>query len=326
MQKERIDLIISGGTILCLDARMQVLTDSCIAISAGRITDILPQAQQKYAAQEVLDASGCIIIPGLINAHTHIPMTYFRGLADDLPLMKWLQEYIWPLESKLVKTQFVFDASLHGAAEMLKNGIVLANDMYFHGEEIARALSQAGMRGIIGEAVIQTLLPKDGSIGIGQKTLELKEAFSGNPLVDFAITPHSIYTCDRNTLEKCTEVALANDLLVHIHLSETKAERESCIESHGKKPVEYLAEIGMLKARTILAHGIWIDEQEMKILSQNRISVATCLESNLKLVSGILPMQKYHKARVNICLGTDGVASNNNLDLFAEMDMNAKLH
>ncbi len=321
------DIIVKSGTIVSMDSGMRILENHSIAIQNGKITDIYPMQEERYIASETIDASDCIVIPGLINSHTHMPMTYFRGLADDLPLDTWLNKYIWPLEAKMVKPQFVYDASLHAAAEMLLSGTVMANDMYFHIRETARAVSKAGMRAMFGEAVIQVQLNDSfGVAPICRAAIELNREFADNPLVSFVLTPHSIYTCDRNILTRCAEVAMEEDMLLHIHLSETPFEVDFSLSNYGKRPVMYLEEIGLLKPKVVLAHGIWVNEEEMQILRENDVSIASCLESSLKLTAGILPMQQYKNQGVNICIGTDGVASNNNLDLFTEMDTNAKIH
>lgn len=323
----KADLIIKGGTILTLNGRMEVLEDHCLVICSGKISRILPLAELQIEATEIIDATGCLVMPGLINTHSHLPMTYFRGLADDLPLDTWLNNYIWPLEAKLIDHDFVFDASLHGAAEMIHSGITLTNDMYFQMSAIADACSLAGLRVIVAEAMIDS---KPGgeiaSQSIGRKVLELRESYRDNPLVDFSLAPHAIYTCSEGTLRRSAEIALQHDLLLHMHLSETKFERDSCLQTHLKSPVQYLRDLGVLEARCVFAHGVWVDEVEMGILASAKASIALCTDSNLKLASGIAPIKAYLEKGVRLSLATDGVASNNNLDLLAEMDFTAKLH
>jgi len=326
-----IDLLIEAGYILTLDKDMRVLRDSAIAIDAGKILSISPITASSdapmYQARQVIDAADCIVLPGLINAHTHISMSFFRGVADDLPLITWLRDYIWPLEDKFVNPEFVYDATLYGAAEMIKSGISYCNDMYFYGNEIAKALSKAGMRGQIGEAIIQVILQNSGGLDtIGALARELSFEYRNNPLVDFCLAPHSIYTCDRQVLTRVAGIATKYDLPVHMHLSETQQEVLDCLKAHGRKPVHYLKETGLLEARCIFAHGVWVDEDEMDLLAEYGCSVVSCVDSNLKLASGFAPIAGYYKHGVNVCLGTDGVASNNNLDLLAELDTFAKLH
>lgn len=324
---KQIDTLITGGTIVTMDSAFRLLEGHSIAIENGVIINILPDSEDCYQAQEVIDASNCLIIPGLINAHTHLPMTYFRGMADDMPLDKWLQDYIWPLEAKLVNPQFVFDAAVHGASEMIKNGITFANDMYFHMGSIADACTKAGLRVIISEALIEhALSSEDRNNYIGKKLAQLSDHYRTNPLVSFSLAPHSIYTCSQDTLSRCAEVAKEHNWLIHTHLSESKQEVENCQKEHGKRPLEYLADLGFLELRCLFAHGIWLDDTELKLLSNSKSSICVCTDSNLKLGSGFAPLGKMSEYKVNFCLGTDGVASNNNLDLLAEMDTTAKLH
>jgi 5-methylthioadenosine/S-adenosylhomocysteine deaminase len=326
MNKE-IDLLIKGGIILCMDNEMQNLENYQIAIDNGRIIDICPTESKDYIARKILDASDCIIMPGLINAHTHLPMTYFRGLADDLPLEIWLNNYIWPLEAKILNRKFIYNASLHGAAEMLKNGITQIHDMYFDMPAIADACTKVGLRAIIGEAFLDSNTSSPEKLPeLGNKMLQMRQRYKDNPLVDFNLAPHSIYGCSRKTLEKCAQIAEETGILLHMHLSETKSEVEQCVQDYGLKPVFYLKDIGILDLPAVYAHGVWMDEEEIELLSEVPASIAICTESNLKLASGILPLATYKKYGVNLCFATDGVASNNNLDILSEMDVTAKLH
>lgn len=327
MENKSFDLIIKGGTILCMDSGLRVLEGYQIAIRDTKIVDIAPIGSASYLADRVIDATNCIVMPGLINAHTHLPMTYFRGLADDLPLDRWLNDFIWPLEAKLLDTGMIYDASLHGAAEMIKNGITQTHDMYFNMPAIADACSKAGLRAIIGEAVLEFGHdPEVIRAGLGNAVHALQQRYEGNPLVDFNLAPHSIYGCSTETLRRCAEVAKEKDLLMHIHLSETQGEVQQCVAQHGKRPVHYLAELGFLDCRAVYAHGVWLDRSEIEVLAQHPASIAMCIDSNLKLSSGIMPLAYYREYGVNVCMATDGVASNNNLDILAEMDTAAKLH
>lgn len=320
------DLIISGALIVCMDPQMRVLEGHSVAIKDGKIAEIFAEGTQEAFARDYLDASGTILIPGMINAHTHLGMTYFRGLADDLPLAQWLGDYIWPLEAKLVNRQFVYDATLHGAAEMIKNGITAANDMYFQMSAVADACLRAGTRCMVSEALIEPMLSEIEKDRIGAGSLSLKSRYAGEPRLSFSLAPHAIYTCGDALLRKVAKIAGENDMTVHMHLSETEDEVTNCLAKHGKRPVEYLRETGLLDCRTVFAHGVWVSDMEMEILAEKNASIAICTDSNLKLASGIAPISKYLKHGVNLCLATDGVASNNNLDLLAEMDITAKLH
>ncbi|MDD2331470.1 MAG: amidohydrolase family protein, partial [Candidatus Cloacimonetes bacterium] len=328
---KQIDLLIEAGTILTMDPSCRLLNDHAIAVHKGRIIDILPMGKDGekpgYLPADTIDARDAIVMPGLVNAHTHIPMSFFRGIADDLPLQTWLQNYIWPLEQQFLSPEFVYDATLFGAAEMIKNGIVMINDMYFFCDQVASALTKAGMRGLIGEAILQFALQKaDGKDQIGKQAIQLNRHYKENPLITFSLGPHAIYTCDRDTLEWVSGIAAANDLIIHTHLSETEHEVQSCLARHGKKPVAYLEDLGFFNARSVFAHCVWIDEEEMDILGKYDCGIVSCVDSNLKLCSGFAPIKKCWEKGLNICLGTDGVASNNNLDMLDELDTFSKLH
>lgn len=319
------DIIIKNGTILQMDKDLTILTEHYVGIRERRICVIAPLARLSDTADTVIDATDCIVMPGMINAHTHLPMSFMRGLADDLPLDRWLNDYIWPAEEQLLTDQFIYDATLHAAAEMICSGTTMINDMYFNGEHMGNALVKAGLRGIIGEALTNLILP-NGKDRIGEYAVEMNERFASSNLVEFSVAPHSIYTCDEEIMRLCAKAAIDYDLLLHIHISENQKERKDCIEAHGFPPVEYLAHTGFLDAKTILAHGVWVEREELALLAKHDISVATCTESNLKLCSGIMPMKDYLDMGVNLCIATDGAASNNNLDLFTEMDTTAKIH
>lgn len=325
--RSTIDLLISGGSILCMDGPRRVLEDHAIAIHQGKIVEICAAGKHLYQPRKTIDASDCIVMPGLINAHTHLPMTYFRGLADDLPLEQWLRGYIWPLEAKLLDAEFIHHAALHGAAEMIRNGITQIHDMYFQPTACAEACTEAGLRAIIGEVVLNLdpntrLAPSS----IGSAVLQHRESYRDNGLIDFDLAPHSIYACPKATLQECVRVARDHNIRLHLHLSESRSEVEQCLQTHGQRPVFYLQELGMLDLPALYAHAIWLDQAEIECLAASPSSVAICTESNLKLGSGILPLASLHRAGVNLCFATDGVASNNNLDLLAELDFTAKLH
>ncbi|MBP7310320.1 MAG: amidohydrolase family protein [Candidatus Cloacimonetes bacterium] len=322
------DLIIKNGTLICMDEPRRVLEAHHLGILNGKIEAIFPAGSSSYEAKEELDADNCLVLPGLINAHSHLAMTYFRGLADDLPLDKWLQGFIWPLEARLIKPQFVYDATLHGASEMIRHGISTSNDMYFCMSSIADACSDAGLRVIISEALIDHQSNEEaGTELIGSKIAELSAEYRHNPLISFSLAPHSIYTCSSQTLQRCAEVATRHDWLLHMHLCETASEVENCHNAHGKNPVAYLRDLGLLEAKALFAHGIWLDDEELSLLQgRQNVSIAICTKSNLKLSSGFAPLKKYRDRGIKTCLGTDGVASNNNLDLLSELSLTSKLH
>lgn len=320
------DTIIKAGSFITMDPEYRILSEHFMVIDQGRIVDILTIDKiGQYQSKELIDASGCLITPGFINTHSHMPMSYFRGLADDLPLHTWLNDYIWPLEAKIVCPDFAYDASLHSAAEMIKNGITLTNDMYFHKESIADACIKAGLRVIVSEAIIAPKYSGDGQ-EFGEKVQEFDEAYRHQPLVDCALAPHAIYTCSREVYSACARLAAEHGWLLHTHLSETQKELEDCLKIHGKRPLEYLASLGVLEAKCVFAHGVWLSGKELELMAGSRSAISLCTDSNLKLSSGIAPIKEMLKHKLNVAIGTDGVASNNNLDILEELSTTAKLH
>ncbi|MDD2423733.1 MAG: amidohydrolase family protein [Candidatus Cloacimonetes bacterium] len=322
----KCDMIITGGSFITMDPEFRILNEHFMVIDQGRIVDILPLDQLKqYKGKKNRDASGCLITPGFINAHSHMPMSYFRGLADDLPLYTWLKDYIWPLEAKMMTPEFVYDASLHSAAEMILNGITLTNDMYFQKERIADACIRAGLRVIVSEAIIAPKYSGDGH-EFAEKVQEFESAYRDQPLVDCSIAPHAIYTCSGEVYSSCARLAAENGWLLHTHLSETQKELEDCLKNNGKRPLEYLASLGVLEAKCLFAHGVWLSGKELELLEGSQSAISICTDSNLKLASGIAPLKDMLKRHLSVAIGTDGVASNNNLDILEELSTTAKLH
>jgi len=228
------------------------------------------------------------------------------------------------MEAKILSDSVIRDATLHGACEMLKNGISMTHDMYFNAPAVADACSKAGLRGLIGEAVIE--MRQQPGHKPGALIKELKARYADNHLIDFDLAPHSIYACSKATLEACVEAAAEQDLIIHLHLSETEEEALNCLREHGKRPVHFLKELGMLQRPVVFAHGVWLDDSELDALAGTRASIAVCTDSNLKLSSGILPLKGYLDREINVSLATDGVASNNDLDLLGELGNTARLH
>ncbi|MCK4358068.1 MAG: amidohydrolase [Candidatus Cloacimonetes bacterium] len=325
---DRVDILIKNGLIVTIDKDMQIIEDGAVAIKNGNIVDVglTKEIDLKYNSDKTINASSKIVMPGLINAHTHSGMTYFRGLADDLPLDRWLNKYIWPTEAKFLSEEFIYNAVLHSAAEMVKNGIVLFNDMYFFGKQCGEAASRVGIRAIIGEVVLDSPVANcTNPEQIIDYSVNQHKEFEKDELIEYSIAPHSIYACCKETLQLSAETARNNNMLLHIHVSETKKEIEDCIKNNSKPPIEYLHDIGFLSEDVLSAHGIWVNENEMKLLREKNVSIAITTESDLKLASGFAPMKEYLENGVNVCLGTDGVASNNNLDILEEMDFTSKL-
>ena len=326
---QKIDLIIKNGFVLQFDKKEDVYKKKSIAIDKGKILEIgkTEVLSKKFAPRQTVDAENKIVMPGFINTHTHLAMSYYKGLADDLPLMEWLQKHIWPVEKHFMKPELVYDAALHGAAEMIKNGITTFNDMYFFGDETAKACEKIGIRAVLGEGVLDfPVADYQNADEIFSYIKKMNEKYKDNELIDFAVAPHAIYSCGKENLIKVKGLASELDLLVHIHLSETQNEVDECLKRHKLRPVEYLDSIGFFENKVIIAHGIWIDEREREILSEHNTSVSVNTKSNLKLANGFAPVKKFLEIGVNLSIGTDGVASNNNLSMFEEMRIVSALH
>jgi len=283
---------------------------------------VLPTAQAlaQFSGYNRVDLPEHVLIPGLVNAHTHAAMSLMRGLADDLPLMRWLQEHIWPAETKHVSPRFVRDGTALACAEMLRGGITCFNDMYFFPESSLEAALEAGMRVALGLIVIDfpSAYASDPDDYL-RKGLALRDRASEQPLVSFCFAPHAPYTVSDPTFRHVATLAAELDLPVHLHVHETEHEIERSVAEHGVRPLERLRRLGLVDSNLIAVHSVHLEQGEIELLAHHGCSVAHCPSSNLKLASGFAPIEALRKAGVNICLGTDGAASNNRLDLLTEM-------
>jgi 5-methylthioadenosine/S-adenosylhomocysteine deaminase len=304
-----------------------VLEHHAVAIRDGAIEAVLPAAAlaDRFAAghfsgYETHDLPHHALIPGLVNAHTHAAMALMRGLADDLPLMRWLQEHIWPTETKHVSPQFVHDGTLLACAEMLRGGITCFNDMYFYPESALEAALAAGMRSAHGIIVIE--FPTAYASGPEEylsKGLALRDKYRDEPLASFCLAPHAPYTVSDASFRRIGALAAELDLPVHTHLHETRDEVERSVAEHGVRPLERMQRLGLVGPNLIAVHAVHLQPEEIALLARYGCSVAHCPSSNLKLASGFAPVDALLKGGVNVALGTDGAASNNRLDLFQEM-------
>ena len=273
----------------------------------------------------VIDGSGKAAIPGFVNCHTHAAMTLMRGYADDLPLQEWLERHIWPLEAKLSEEDVYWGSKL-ACLEMIKSGTTCFNDMYWHLKGTLKAASESGLRSVLSSVFIDRLRPEKAREQRRQAEKLVKET-KARERIKIALGPHAIYTVTKESLEWVREFAMKNDLLVHMHLSETKQEVEDCEKEHGKRPVEYLNDLGLLNPNLVCVHCVWLDEKEITLLAKNNVKVVHCPTSNMKLSVGReISYEEMHRNGINVTLGTDGCASNNSLDMFGAMKTAAILH
>ncbi len=320
--RRQVTLIVTGGTVLTQDSAHRILTPGAIAINNTDIVDIDTPANiaAKYQAAETIDARDQIVLPGLINTHSHAPMVMYRGLADDLALMDWLNTYIFPAEAKTVSPELVRVGTRLAAVEMIESGTTAYADMYYFEEEIAKATFEAGLRGVLGETVIQFPVAdaKTPAEALARAERFIKE-FKDNGLVVPAVAPHALYTNDTATLVASAALARKYNVPMLIHFAETEDEVKVAREKYQMTPTAYLDSIGVLGPTTIGAHGVWVNDADIAILKARGVGVAHNPESNMKLASGAAPVTKYLAAGVKLGLGTDGAASNNDLDMFESM-------
>jgi len=320
------DLLITNGTVITMDCKDSVIENGAVAVKGEDIAAIGKEADLSACkASKIIDARGGIIMPGLINTHTHASMTIFRGLADDLPLMTWLNNHIFPAEAGLTPEK-VRDGALLACAEMILSGTTCFCDMYLFEDHVAQAAKEAGMRAVVGEVLYDFDSPNYGVLEKGFAYSEmLIEKYRNDPLINIAVEPHSPYLCAPELLERASLLAQKNDLQLVIHVSETKSEVSQIKKKYGLTPVGFLAGLGVLSPNMLACHCVHLTEDDIALLKKHDVKVSHNPESNMKLASGIAPMPELLKKGVCIGIGTDGCASNNNLDIFHEMSMAAKL-
>jgi 5-methylthioadenosine/S-adenosylhomocysteine deaminase len=286
----------------------------------GLIAELGPSVNPK-AGDEVLQADGLLLSPPMVNGHTHAAMTLFRGFGDDMPLMEWLQKKIWPAEAKL-QPEDVYWGTRLACLEMIRSGTTRFFDMYWHGSEAARAVVDAGLRASISSVIIDQLDPAKGESMRGEVLESLDRIAETEPRVSPSLGPHAIYTVSSESLAWIAQVAAEREIAVQIHLSETEREVTDCLEAHGKRPAAYLDELGFLGPRTLLAHGVWLDQSELELIAERDATVVANPAANMKLaVGGVLPYPAAARAGARLGLGTDGVSSNSNLDSFEEVKL-----
>jgi 5-methylthioadenosine/S-adenosylhomocysteine deaminase len=324
-----VSLVITGGGVVTMDPARRILSPGAIAIDGRDIVAVGAPGEiaRQFSAAETIDAAGALVLPGLVNTHTHAPMVMYRGLADDLALMDWLQKYIFPAEAKTVSPEMVRVGTRLAALEMIQSGTTTFADMYYFEDEIARATKAAGLRAVLGQSVIGFPVPDARTPAEGLARAEaFIAAFAADDLITPAPAPHSPYTVDEQTLRAVRDLAAKYKTPVLIHLAETEDEVAIIRERHKMTPAAWLESIGLLGPNVVAAHGVWLTDEDIVILKRTGTSVSHNPESNMKLASGAAPVPKYLKAGVTVGLGTDGAASNNDLDMFEAMRQAAFLH
>jgi 5-methylthioadenosine/S-adenosylhomocysteine deaminase len=325
-----VDIIVSGGTIVTMDGARRVIEDGAVAVKGGRVVAVGPRAEVEAkhpAARERLDARGKVVIPGLINGHTHVPMTLFRGLADDLDLNEWLTKYIFPAEAKNVSEEFVRVGARLGLAEMIRGGTTTYCDMYYFEDAIADETAKAGVRGLLGETVIDFPVADNKTWAEAMAyTDKFLAKWKGHALVTAAVAPHAPYTVSEEHLKEVRALSDKHNSPIVTHVSETRKEVEDLTKAKGASPVDYLARIGFLNDRVVAAHVVHPSEGEISVLKRLGVGVVHNPQSNMKLASGVMPVPRMLADDLNLGLGTDGAASNNDLNMWEEIDTTAKLH
>ena len=330
MQENNWDMAITGGTLVTISAKMEIIEDSLVGIKDGLIVAVGRNSDQEYAAlktKDTIDASGCIVMPGLVNTHTHLPMVCFRGMADDLPLMEWLTGHIFPAEARFVNKKMVYDGATLAMAEMILSGTTTFCDGYFFEDAIAEALSAAGMRAIVSQGFADFITPDKPKL---EKRMAVAERFvtrwqSYAPMITPAYFCHSPYTCSPATLVNIKEAAREAGILYLMHLLENKDEIDTILNRYGKKPVRHLLDLGVLDEQTVAVHCNWLTKEDMAVFADLGVRVSHNPESSMKLAAGVAPVPEMLKHGIKVGLGTDGAASNTELDMFREMDRAAKI-
>jgi 5-methylthioadenosine/S-adenosylhomocysteine deaminase len=327
MNEQTVDILISNGTVLTMEPGSRTIANGAVAVCGDRIAWVGPVAGlPEMAVGRRIDACGGIIMPGLINTHTHAAMALFRGIADDLPLMDWLNGHIFPAETRLTEDR-VYQGALLACAEMILSGTTCFCDMYLFEGAVARAARDAGMRAVVGEVLFDFPSPHYGPLEEGFRYTEaLADQWEGDPLISIAVEPHSPYLCSPALLKAAGRIARERGLRLILHLSETRDEVETVRKKFGLTPIGHLAHLGLLSPQLLACHCVVLTDEDIALLKDFDVKVAHNPESNMKLASGVAPVPRLLEAGVCVSLGTDGCASNNNLDMFQEMDTAAKLH
>jgi 5-methylthioadenosine/S-adenosylhomocysteine deaminase len=328
-RKEHADAIITGGMVVTMDASRHIYDDGAVVVVGDTIVAVGPRAEleAKYDSRQTIDAKDKLVLPGFINGHTHVPMTLFRGIHDDVTLNDWLYKYIFPAEKKNVTETFVRWGTRLAVAEQIRSGVTTFADMYYFEDAVAEETKAAGMRGVLGETFIDFPAPDNKSeAAMLDYTEKFLRKWQGDPLIHAAVAPHSIYTCSQKTLQDASALARKYNAPILIHMAEMKKEWEDSEKQNGASPVQYLERIGVLGPDVVAAHCIFVDDADRKILAKHNVGCVHNPSSNMMIASGVAPVPEMRSAGIAVGLGTDGPAgSNNDLDLMEEIDLAAKL-
>ncbi len=325
---QRGNLIVSGKYLMPTWRQADCIAHGAAAVLGDTIVAVGDRSElrERFPDAEELHEPAGLVMPGLINTHTHAPMSYLRGLADDLPLMTWLQEHIFPVEKKL-DPDMVYHSTRLSIAEMIKSGTTSFCDMYLFADQVARAAAQAGMRAWLGEVLYDFDSPSYGPLKNGYDCVnDLFAAYCEHPLITVTVDAHSVYTCAPSLLKTCGSLSEKHGSLFVVHLSETDSEVKTCRDRYGATPVEHLDNLGLLNEQVLAAHCVKLTSKDIETLAERRVKVSHCVESNMKLASGAAPVPELLKRQVTVSIGTDGPASNNDVDMFSEMSSVAKVH
>lgn len=331
MQENNWDIAITGGTLITMSAGMEIIEDSLVGIKDGLISAVGRNNDPNFStfkAKELINASGCIVMPGLVNTHTHIPMVCFRGMADDLQLMEWLSKHIWPVEMRFISKKLVYDGAMLAMAEMILSGTTTFCDSYFFEDTTAETISLVGMRAVVSQGFADIFMSDKAK---ADKMMRVAGRFVNRwqphaPMITPAYFCHSPYTCSPDTLTRVKEDAREKGILYLLHLLENKDETDTILDRYGKKPVHLLYDLGVLDEQTIAVHCNWLSKEDMAVFADLGVKVSHNPESSMKLASGVAPVPGMLRQGITVGLGTDGCASNNDLDMIREMDTAAKIH
>ena len=324
---QQVDLLITNALIVTVDTHLSVIENGYVAVKVGKIIAIAEmETSISFQAVKTIDASGMLIVPGLVNTHTHTGNTIYRGFADDMYLQEWLKNYIFPLEAKFCSEETVRLSAQLSIIEMIRSGTTTFSDMYYYEHEVAKVVDEVGVRAHLAETILDFPGPNSKTSSEGLKyTEELLQNWSNHPLIKVGVAPHAPYTCNGDTLKKAKELADKYGALFHLHLSETKTEVENCLKEHQFTPTQYLDELGVWNQNSFAVHCVHLNEKDKEVLISQKVAISHNPQSNMKLASGAAPIQDMLNKGALVAIGTDGTASNNNLNMFEEMDMAAKL-